>query len=164
MSDTPNTDGAAAMRCAAVARWQIRPRAARTRSRAPSPEVCPMRSPTWTRWAACALAISICIPVALADHGYKSVASCTTFGQQDKDEDKVQFTIQNSCSIPVDCSISWRVLCAPESKKRRAVHAGAAKLALTNGASQSTDASAAVCGADSWSIDSISWNCQPNRD
>jgi hypothetical protein len=102
--------------------------------------------------------------VALADRGYKSVSTCTSFGQQDKDDDKVQFTINNTCTIPVDCSITWRVVCAPESKKRRAVHAGAAKLALTNSSAQSAEASAAVCGDDGWSIDGISWSCQPNNE
>jgi hypothetical protein len=126
-----------------------------------------MRSATWTRWAACALAITICVPaaVALADRGTKkSVADCTSFGQQDKDEDKVQFTISSSCTVPLDCAISWRVICAPESKKRRAVHPGAAKFGLTNGGSQTAEASAATCGDDGWSIDSISWSCQPNKD
>jgi hypothetical protein len=123
-----------------------------------------MRALSWTRWAACALAISICIPVAIADRGKKSISECTTFGQEDKGDDKVQFKIQSSCTVPVDCAISWRVICAPESKKRRAVHAGAAKFALTSGAEQTAEASAATCGADSWSIDNISWNCQPNRD
>jgi hypothetical protein len=123
-----------------------------------------MRSICWTRWATCALALSICVPVALADRGYKSVSTCTSFGQQDKDDDKVQFTIHNTCTIPVDCSITWRVVCAPESKKRRAVHAGAAKLALTNNSAQSAEASAAMCGDASWSLDGISWSCQPNNE
>jgi hypothetical protein len=123
-----------------------------------------MRAASWTRWATCALAISICIPVAVADRGKKSIAECTSFGQEDKGDDKVQFTVQSSCTVPLDCSITWRVVCAPESRKRRAAHAGAAKFALTNGAAQTAEASAAVCGADSWSIDNISWSCQPNRE
>ena len=123
-----------------------------------------MRSTFWTRWAACALAITVCLPVAVADHGKKSIALCTSFGQQDKDDDKVQFTINNTCTIPVDCSITWRVVCAPESKKRRAVHAGAAKLALTTSSTQTAEASAAICGDAGWSIDSISWSCEPNKE
>ena len=123
-----------------------------------------MRAASWTRWAACALAISICVPVALADRDKKSIADCTSFGQQDKGDDKVEFTIHNSCTIPVDCSITWRVVCAPESKKRRAVHAGAAKLALGNSSMQTAEASAAICGDDGWSIDHIAWSCQPNKD
>jgi hypothetical protein len=123
-----------------------------------------MRSASWTRGAACALAISICVPVALADRGTKSISSCATFGQQDKGDDKVEFTIHNTCTIPVDCSISWRVVCAPESRKRRASHAGAAKMALPNGSMQTAEASAAICGNDGWSIDNIAWSCQPNND
>lgn len=123
-----------------------------------------MRSATWTRWAICALTFSLCVPVALADRGAKSISSCTSFNQADKGDDKVEFTLQSSCTVPLDCSISWRVVCAPESKKRRAVHAGAAKLALLTGAAQTAEASAAMCGDAGWSIDSISWSCQPNKD
>ena len=124
---------------------------------------------TWTRWATCALALSICVPamsIALADRGgdKKSIASCASFGQEDKGEDKVQFSIHNTCTVPVDCSISWRLVCAPESKKRRAVHLGAVKLALANGTSQTAEASAAICGDAGWSLDNIAWSCQPTKD
>lgn len=124
------------------------------------------RRQTLAKWATCALALSIttaiCLPVALANK--RSIAECTFFDQQDKDDDKVEFTIKNSCSVPVDCSISWRVVCAPTSKKRRAVHPGSAKLALADAASQTALASAAICGDDAFTIDSIQWSCQPNND
>jgi hypothetical protein len=123
-----------------------------------------MRSHTWARWATCALAISICVPAALADSGKKSIANCTSFDQADKGDDKVEFTIKNTCTIPVDCAITWRVVCAPDSKKRRSVHPGASKFALNEQGSQSANASAAVCGDDAFAIDQISWSCQPNKD
>ena len=123
-----------------------------------------MRSTCWARWATCALAISICVP-ALADHAKaKSLADCTSFDQVDKGDDTVQLTIKNTCSIPVDCAISWKVVCAPQSKKRRAVHPGSSKLSLVEGGSSTADASATVCGDDSWSIESIEWSCQPNKE
>ena len=122
-----------------------------------------MRSHAWMRGASCALAMSICVPFAVAKTTH-SVASCTDFDQADKGEDKVQFTIKNSCSIPVDCSISWRVVCAPTSKKRRAVHPSVVKLALADNSSQTADASAAICGDDSFQIDSIQWSCRPNEE
>ena len=122
-----------------------------------------MRSASWARWATCALAISICVP-ALADHGKKSLSDCTSFDQTEKGEDIVQLTIKNTCTVPVDCAISWRVVCAPQSKKRRAVHAGASKLSLVEGGASSADVSAAVCGDDSWSIENIEWSCQPNKE
>jgi hypothetical protein len=123
-----------------------------------------MRSHTWARWATCALAISICVPVALADNHKKSISSCTFFDQEDKGDDKVQFSIKNSCTIPVDCSLSWRVVCAPTSKKRRAVHPSSVKLALDSSTTKTADASASVCGDDSFTIDSIQWSCQPNNE
>ena len=118
---------------------------------------------TWTRWATCAIAISICVPAALADRSTKkSLADCTSFDQEDKGDDTVKFTIKNTCTIPVDCPMSWRVVCAPDSKKRRNVHPSSAKFTLDTGASQQREASATQCGDDGWSIDSISWSCQPN--
>jgi hypothetical protein len=124
-----------------------------------------MRSKFWTRWATCALAITIAVPiVAVADRKSKSLSDCTSFVQEDKDDDKVSFKVQNTCTIPVDCAVSWRVVCAPTSKKRRATHPGSTKLTLETGGSMQAEASAAVCGDDSFAIDQISWSCQPNKD
>lgn len=121
-----------------------------------------MRSTKWARWATCALAISICVP-ALADRK-RSLSDCTVFDQADKGDDAVAFTIRNTCTIPVDCAITWRVVCAPTSKKRRSVHPSTAKLAINEGAAQSTDATASVCGDDGWAIEDVQWSCQPNKD
>jgi len=122
-----------------------------------------MRATRWVRWATCALAVSICVP-ALADRAKKSLADCTTFDQEDKGDSGVSFTLHNRCSVPVDCSITWQLVCAPESHKRRSVHANTAKLALTEGAARSTDASAAACGDAGWSLEDIQWSCQPAKD
>jgi len=124
-----------------------------------------MRSKTWARWATCALAMMIVVPLATADRSSKkTIASCTSFEQNDRDDDTVELSIHNSCSMPVDCSMSWRVVCAPDSKKRRAVHTGSSKLALQSAGTGSAQASAAVCGDDAWAIDSINWSCEPNKD
>src|SRR4051794_1760177 len=110
-----------------------------------------MRATQWARWATCALAISICASSSFADRNHgTSVAECTEFVQTDKSDTTVELSIKNSCSMPVDCAISWRVVCAPDAKKRRSVHPGAAKLALTEGTKQSTEASASICGDDGW--------------
>src|SRR5258706_15262255 len=103
---------------------------------------------------ACVLAMSICLPAMAERH--KSLSDCTTFGQEEKGEDKLELTIKNSCTVPVDCSISWRVVCAPD-KKRRNVHANSSTLAITEGAAKSAEASAQVCGDDAWAIENIEW-------
>lgn len=122
-----------------------------------------MRATRWARWASCALAISICIP-ASADRIRRTVASCTSFDQSDPGETNVGFTVRNACSMPVDCSVSWRLVCAPEAKKRRAAHPASANFSLDPGTSQRTEASAAACGDDSWVIDSVRWSCQASKD
>ncbi|MGE0870088.1 MAG: hypothetical protein AB7P03_16100 [Kofleriaceae bacterium] len=120
------------------------------------------------RWASCALATGviagIAIPNASADRSRKSLAACTAFDQADKGDDLVELTIHNTCSVPVDCSISWRLVCAPEAKKRRTSHRGSTNLALSPNTSHTAEASAAACGDDGWVIDSIQWSCEPNRD
>jgi hypothetical protein len=60
--------------------------------------------------------------------------------------------------------VQWRVVCAPASKKRRAEHPSSQKLALVEGTTSSVEASAAICGDDAFTIDSIEWSCQPNKD
>lgn len=120
----------------------------------------------WARWArraTCALAISISMP-ALADRSPRSLSACTRFEQADQGDDKVAFTIRNSCAVPIDCSVSWRLVCAPGSAKRRSAHPAVASLAIGDGTSQSAEASAAVCGNDAWVIDSVRWRCAVNKD
>lgn len=122
-----------------------------------------MRPVSWARWATCALAISICVP-ALAEHHSRSVSDCTNFNQADKGETAVEFTIRNACTIPVDCSISWQVVCAPDAPKRRSHHPGAAKMSLSPQNASQSEANAAVCGDDSWAIQAIQWRCEPNKE
>jgi hypothetical protein len=125
-----------------------------------------MRTVSWVRGATCALAISIVVP-AMADRPHRpprSLAACTSFDQSDTGDDRVAFTIRNACTIPVDCAVSWRLVCAPDAKKRRAVHPRSVKLAIADGTSQSTEASASICGDDGWIIDSVQWSCLPNKE
>jgi len=124
-----------------------------------------MRAPSRARWATCALAILISAPVALADRAERrSISECTSFDQTDKDDTTVSLAVANSCTIPVDCKLSWRVVCAPDSKKRRATHKGAAVFTLTAAGARATEASAAMCGDDAWVLDSVNWSCEPNAD
>jgi hypothetical protein len=136
-----------------------------------------MRTVLRARWATCALAIPIAIsfvvssavpavagPASGGERPRRSLAACTSFDQADRGDDKVAFTIRNACSVPIDCAVSWRVICAPDARKRRASHPGSVKLAIADGATQSAEASAAVCGADAWEINSVSWSCQVNKD
>jgi len=94
----------------------------------------------------------------------RTLSDCTFFDQKDKGDTAVEMTIRNACTVPVDCTVSWRVVCAPASKKRRAEHPSSQKLALVEGTASTALASAEICGDDAFSIDSIEWSCQPNKD
>jgi hypothetical protein len=126
-----------------------------------------MRSMTGARWATCALAAMIVVPFvtsASVAGSKKSLDDCTSFEQVETSDESMDLTIKSTCSIPIDCTVSWRVVCAPESKKRRATHRGAAKMAFPTVDTKSAQASAAVCGDDPWVLDSINWACEPNKD
>lgn len=126
-----------------------------------------MRTVSRARWAACALAIILVVVLvvpAAAERHRRSLDDCARFDQADHGEDAVAFTIHNACALPIDCAVSWRVVCAPQSMRRRAVHPASAKLAIAEGVTQRAEASAAACGKDSWLIDSVRWRCQPSND
>jgi hypothetical protein len=123
-----------------------------------------MRSKQWARWATCALAVSICVPAFAGKKITKSLADCTSFTQKEKGDDAFDMLVHNSCKAQVDCSISWKVVCAPDSKKRRTVHAKASKFTLLEGTEQSAEASAAVCGDEAWTIEGVEWGCAPSKD
>ena len=109
-------------------------------------------------------ALALLSTTASAQPKARSLADCTTFEQADKDDVTVDLKVHNSCSIPVDCTVSWKVVCAPQSKKRRSEHPESRKLSLVEGTGGSTEASAAVCGDDAWSIEAINWTCSPNKE
>jgi putative hemolysin len=130
-----------------------------------------MRTVSSVRSARCVRALALAISIvpasavpASADRPRRSIAACASFDQVDRGDDRVAFTIHNACGIPVDCSVSWRVVCAPDARKRRASHPGSARLAIPEAASGSAEASAAICGDDAWVIDAVMWSCQPNKD
>lgn len=123
-----------------------------------------MRSTRWARWATFALAISICVPALAKSAAKKSLADCTSFQQTEKDEATLSLVLHNSCSMPVDCKVTWRVVCAPDAPKRRATHANAQKFTVKEGAEMALEVSAAVCGDDSFTLDQVQWGCEPNKD
>lgn len=119
--------------------------------------------------ALCALAIPTLssLQPATADTpsgGKRSLARCTSFDQREKDETSLELTIKNSCTIPIDCSVSWQLVCAPESKKRRKVTAESTAFTLSTDATQVTALSAAACGDDAWLIRGVTWRCDASKE
>lgn len=94
----------------------------------------------------------------------KSLADCSSVEQHDRaEEDGLDFTAQNSCGVPVVCTIKWTTVCAPDVRSRRSVRSESAALQMQDG--QGASASAiADCGADGWSIKDITWSCDVVRD
>ncbi len=128
-----------------------------------------MRSARGARWAGCALAITaVCASMsARADKHVKkakgSVADCASFDQKDSGDDAVDFTITNSCTIDVECSVTWSLTCAPDAPKRRSKKFEGASFTLASTEARTTTASASRCGDDGWSIDDVSWSCAPAK-
>ncbi len=94
----------------------------------------------------------------------KSLADCSSIDQTDRsDEDGLDFTSQNSCGVPVACTIKWTVVCAPDVRSRRSVRSESAMLTMQDGQGASASAIAS-CGADGWSIKDITWTCDITKD
>jgi hypothetical protein len=126
------------------------------------------------RWATFALALCLAMPAQLAiaddkpaktEKKKKSLSECTSFDQRDRDDETgVDFLINNSCTVPVACSMQWTLTCAPESKKRRSRKTDSHDFRLAADAGVTLTASTDRCGDDGWSLDNISWSCAPSDD
>jgi hypothetical protein len=117
--------------------------------------------------ALCALAaVTVLAPKPAAAEGERkrSLARCTSFDQREKDESSLELTIKNSCTMPIDCKISWELVCAPASKKRRKVTPESTAFTVSTDATQVTALSAAACGDDSWVIRGVSWRCEASKE
>ena len=128
-----------------------------------------MRSPKGARWVGSALAlVSLVVSSPInADTAKKkklAVSDCATFDQKDSGEATVDFTVDNSCSIAVECTVTWSVTCAPDSRKRRSKKFEGASFTLAATEVKTTTATADRCGDDGWSIDDVSWSCAPSKD
>jgi len=129
-----------------------------------------MRLPTLgARGVLCAVALALAASPALADHKKKkpkakpprvSVADCTTFDQRDREDESIDLVIGSSCEVPVACSVSWTLVCAPGTRQSRKSNHGEA-FTLVAAQVQSTNASADTCGNSGWVIDDVVWACNP---
>ncbi len=117
--------------------------------------------------ALCALAVSSisAIPSIAAADGVRkrSLARCTSFDQREQ-ESALELSIKNSCTMPIDCTLSWELVCAPESKKRRKITPSQTAFTLSSEAVQATSASAEACGDDSWIIKNVLWRCEASKE
>lgn len=122
------------------------------------------------RGVLCALALAMLVSPAVAGpkkaKGKKakvaSVAACTSFDQLDRDgEDGVDLVVSSTCDVKLSCSVSWELTCKPAVGKSRKSNHGEA-FSLATSASETTTASAGVCGNDGWVIDDVTWSCQPD--
>ncbi|HUQ01270.1 MAG TPA: hypothetical protein VM261_02190 [Kofleriaceae bacterium] len=88
------------------------------------------------------------------------VSVCAHFDQVDKEDDGVDLVVANRCDVKLACSVSWTLTCTPhEGSSSRSQHGAA--FDLDTGADQSTLASPATCGNDGWTLDDVTWSCQP---
>ena len=95
----------------------------------------------------------------------RSLAACTSLDQKDLDDESgVSLTVKNECDVAVQCSMSWQLVCAPDSKSRRHTSKEQSAFRVESSTDQSRTASAGSCGSDAWAIADINWICQPTAD
>ncbi len=159
--------------CAAAPGASPGPRA--SRSARPSASALPLsrRQRPRARWVGSALALcSLFVSVTAgadkdaspAKKARGSIAECATFVQKDASETTVDFTVDNSCTVDVECTVTWSVTCAPDSRKKRSKKFEGASFKLASAATKTTTADAARCGDAGWAIDDVSWSCAPSKD
>jgi hypothetical protein len=93
-----------------------------------------------------------------------SVGDCASFDQKDSGDTSVDFTVTNSCTIAVECTVTWSLTCAPDSPKHRSKKFEGASFTLGTTEAKTTTASADRCGDAGWAIDDVSWSCAPSKD
>ena len=127
----------------------------------------------WVWIASMALAITAgnAAPLHAAPHAAakgkksRSLAACTSLDQKDLDDESgVNLTVKNDCDVAVQCSMSWQLVCAPDSKSRRHASKQQSAFRVESSTGQSRTASADTCGSDAWAIGDINWSCQPTAD
>jgi hypothetical protein len=69
-------------------------------------------------------------------------------------DDTLILKLDNGCSVPVSCTISWTVRC-----KNGEAHPSSRAANIAAGASQSLEASASVCSEAGWRITPPKWSC-----
>lgn len=117
-----------------------------------------------------ALALGTLVFLSLQPHAMaetprrRSLASCTQAEQRDKDALSIALTVRSTCSMPIDCKVTWSLVCAPQARKRRKVTPNEASFTVQSSSSQETELSAAACGDDSWLIKDVSWRCEPSKE
>ena len=128
-----------------------------------------MRSPCRARGVGSALALLIVLSSAPAgaqkpgkSKHRTSIASCASFRQADSGDATVDFTVTNSCPIELECTVTWSVTCAPDSKRKSKKFEGSS-FTLTTMDQRKTTATAARCGDDGWAIADVTWNCAPAK-
>jgi hypothetical protein len=110
--------------------------------------------------AHCSLVAFLVAPVAAdAPRPRRSLASCTAFDSRERGEAALELTVRNTCTMPIACTVSWQLICAPQAKKRRQVIPGSVAFTLASNNAHSTEASAAACGDDNWLINGVTWRC-----
>lgn len=90
-----------------------------------------------------------------------SVTQCMSYNETPNPSGGLDLTIQNNCGFSAKCKLAWKVVCAPQSTKRRKLHSHLVMFDLEPGQSQSRHANASACGDDSWQLSAITWSCTP---
>jgi hypothetical protein len=70
-------------------------------------------------------------------------------------DDTLIITLDNECSVAVNCSVSWVVRCKDGQE-----HSYSRSARLPSGEKRSFEASASVCSEAGWRITPPRWECQ----
>jgi hypothetical protein len=84
--------------------------------------------------------------------------TCVDVGQDYK-VNSIAVTVANQCTMGVRCSIAWSVVCGSGTTK--SAHPGQRQLSVEASGHAAIEASAALCGDQSWEISGLTYDCAP---
>jgi hypothetical protein len=90
------------------------------------------------------------------DDGSPPPAQCVEASQDQHEsrDDTLIIKLENGCTVPVHCTISWVVECKDGVK-----HASSRSASIAAGANRSLEASASACSEPGWRITPPVWSC-----
>jgi hypothetical protein len=108
--------------------------------------------------AACGLAACVLSPPAAAKDSADTCVSVST----DSINEGLKWTLSSSCERKMSCTIDWTLTCKDHEGAIESRTAGRERFALEPAQQHATTAASKACGASNWSIDDVTWDCQPS--
>ncbi|MBN2192016.1 MAG: hypothetical protein JW751_04310 [Polyangiaceae bacterium] len=94
------------------------------------------------------------VPTALAED--TNAGDCVRF-EVARTEPDMAYTVDNSCTLAVNCTLSWRLVCG-ENREGKVID-GRRRFRVASSRVSEVTIDARVCGNNEWSVEDVAWVC-----